>query len=338
MATARTRYVNPDSSGGNGTTSATSGANAAYASLQAALDAEAGDLVSANEYLEVICATNGTADGAVYIDSADGWVCDATRNIRIRAANGHRAGTKWNASKYRIASTGVSNAFLSEVPFVEVSGLQMTNLDDEDARQGLVLIASGGGFKIDGCYVRRTSNSIWTNHAIRIGGDTTNESYIWNCIAEGWSSGNSAGFTQSGANVTVYNCTAIDCAYGFTNSDNGYNLKVYNCLASGCGNGFDAGWSWGPSDYNASDLASDAPGSNSRNSQTFTFVAADDFALTGSDTGARNYGVTDPGAGLFSTDIHGNTRTAPWDIGAFEFVANDAPRPISYYYRTLGAT
>jgi len=31
-------------------------------------------------------------------------------------------------------------------------------------------------------------------------------------------------------------------------------------------------------------------------------------------------------------------RVAPWDIGAFEFVANDAPRSISYYYRTLGAT
>jgi hypothetical protein len=205
-----------------------------------------------------------------------------------------------------------------------------------DGRQAVLCDAAAGGFRIDGCYVRGPGGSTWTNRGIRISGNSTNESFLWNCIADGWSGGNSSGVNQSGANVTAYNCTAVNCTRGFQNNDNGYNLKVYNCLASGCDIGFIADWTWGASNYNASDL-SDAPGANSRNSQTFSFVAADDFALTGSDTGARNYGVTDPGAGLFSTDIHGNVRTAPWDIGAHEFVANDL-RPISYYYRTLGAT
>ena len=55
-ASQRIRYVNTaSSSGGDGTTNATSGANRAYATLDAALVAESDDLVASNVYLTIFC-------------------------------------------------------------------------------------------------------------------------------------------------------------------------------------------------------------------------------------------------------------------------------------------
>ena len=61
MATTITAYVNTASSGGDGTTNNTSGATAAYASLNACLSARAKDLVTADEILLVKC-TGSAAD------------------------------------------------------------------------------------------------------------------------------------------------------------------------------------------------------------------------------------------------------------------------------------
>jgi hypothetical protein len=60
--------------------------------------------------------------------------------------------------------------------------------------------------------------------------------------------------------------------------------------------------------------------SHDRLSQTFSFIdeAGDDFHLASNDSGARNYGVNDPGSGLFSSDIDAQTRLGTWDIGADE--------------------
>ena len=51
----------------------------------------------------------------------------------------------------------------------------------------------------------------------------------------------------------------------------------------------------------------------------FTDYANGDFSLK-SDSVCVGAGVDDPGSGLYSDDILGNTRTSPWDIGAFEYV------------------
>jgi hypothetical protein len=58
-----------------------------------------------------------------------------------------------------------------------------------------------------------------------------------------------------------------------------------------------------------------------RVSQTFTFVnaGASNWHLAEADTGAKDFGVTDPGSGAFSNDIDGEPRYGLWDIGADEY-------------------
>lgn len=99
---------------------------------------------------------------------------------------------------------------------------------------------------------------------------------------------------------------------------------IINCLAQDCTDGFKiTETTWDASSCNnCSDIASDAPGSNSRTgSVTFVNAGGDDYHLAPSDTVALGYGVADPGSGLFSDDIDGQARGIIWDIGADEYVS-----------------
>lgn len=320
MATTVTRYVNPGSSGGDGTTPALSGTDAAYASLNAWSTARARNLVTADEIEEVVCATSGAADTVVpvYIEPSDGWVTDATRYIKIRADNTHRAGTQWDNNKYRLSSTTGGNILNISVPYTQISGLQLSHLSIGDAHDGVFV--SGGNHKADGLLIRGANDATYRNLAFRIDGPNT---YVWNCIVVDWLGTNSAGFNRFGGSggAYFYNCTAVNCSIGFSEPDDDYDGIYKNCLASGCSQyGFLADWSWSGSDSNNASSDATAPGTNSRTGQTFGFVAADDYALTSTDGGARDFGVADPGSGLFSDDILGTARGASWDIGAHEYV------------------
>lgn len=321
----RTRYVNPDSSGGNGTTAALSGANAAYASLNLCLALEAADLVAADVYLEVFCATNGSADGAVYVDSADGWVCDATRNIRIRAAEGHRAGTKWNTSKYRIEA-GLT-CITSTVPYTHIDGLQVRVTFDDN---GLWCFGfSAVGCVVSNCLGRLLDGTLtYGNGCGYITGPVDQDgvddapTIVYNSVFYGGPSNRAiSGIRADNSWLEVYNCTLS--GNGYTGSigirDSYGHVTAKNNLVEDFETPFHGPFD--ETDYNATDTTSSYVGANGRQSQTFSFVAADDFALTGSDAGARDYGVTDPSSGMFTDDMLGTTRTGAWDIGAHEYTA-----------------
>lgn len=166
---------------------------------------------------------------------------------------------------------------------------------------------------------------------------------ISHCIAVGVVSGGSTvygfqpGIPGAGGTSYIYNCLAYDCTYGYVNANDGTNA-IYNCTAANCTYGYTedtAGvlknclatactvgfvGTWTGSDYNAEDDGNGAPGANSRSAVTFTFVnaASDDYHLGSADAGAKNYGVSNPGSGLFSDDIDGGTRSGSWDIGMDE--------------------
>ena len=107
MATTVTRYVDPSSSGGNGTTNALSGANAAYASLTAWNTAQATNLVTADQIHKVILCSNGGGTPAESANSTtiQGWTTDLTRYIIIENEKPH--GGVWNTGIHRFS--GVAN-------------------------------------------------------------------------------------------------------------------------------------------------------------------------------------------------------------------------------------
>jgi hypothetical protein len=76
-------------------------------------------------------------------------------------------------------------------------------------------------------------------------------------------------------------------------------------------------WSIVTGGYNASTDTSAPGGINSVRSATFTFVDADngDYHISPSDTSGVIGGGTDLSA-FFTTDFDGETRVAPWTIGA----------------------
>ena len=154
----------------------------------------------------------------------------------------------------------------------------------------------------------------------------------WNCIGISTSTSASAAafYFNGGSNVAAYayNCTGI-CPTGYAfNRGTVSSAALKNCLGQGKGTGVTnfGNFSSGDLNYCASRDASATSfgGSGNRSSQTFVFVssATNNYLITGTDAGARDFGTNlsaDPVI-PFSYDICGDTRPlgAFWDIGAYE--------------------
>lgn len=145
-----TYYVNPNSSaGGDGTTSATTGANRAYNSLADFHAARAGDLVTATDQMTVICGGNARDTGMDTATAWTGWTTNATYYLEITSDASNAASTEWNTGKYYVMpqSWGAQYRFdIKDCIGIRVHGLQL-------------------GIDIGG----RTSAVNWATDAFRIG-------------------------------------------------------------------------------------------------------------------------------------------------------------------------
>jgi hypothetical protein len=305
--------------------------------LNAALTAERGDLVAADVWLEIICATNGNADTAQVSEIAANWTVDATRYVHVKAAEGHRAGTSWNVSKYRIdVAVDYGAAVRSTVPYFRATGIQARNTAAQLYSTGFNFgpLPLASDIRLDGVFTHG-------NYANGIFGDGGTYTFR-NCVSVGnGAKGFLLEFGTGGATGTIDNCTAVaNGEEGISTGSWSNTVAVRNCYSGGnTGDDFvvegDSSLSacYSEDGSEATSTAAYATGSGAR----FTNVTSgsEDVAL---QAGSTLIGAGTDLSGSFTTDITGKTRSVPWDVGAFEFVANDAPRPISYYYRTLGAT
>lgn len=319
-----TRYANPNSVGGDGTTPNLTGATAAYKTISDALAPFHGTTLSAP--LIISCSgAGGTAADTTGLDHTPlEIVTTPTNYLEIQGDN--TTGV-WNENAYRIELTNTNAMYNQYVAHGRMRNMQiMVKVTDGGNylcyRWSTANNDTSGGnpyFLFDSCIARKdprsTSGTVegWVN-SICGDGSKNGPLYITNCLAIGCDSSGGSFNTDAGTwvnnNVYHWNCTAVRGLYGFVDCAN-----VKNCIgAYNFGSDFitTAGH-----DYNASSDGT-AAGTHSRTSQTFSFrnPGNDDYHLLTTDGGAKGFGVTDPsGTGVYSTDIDGQARSGSWDIG-----------------------
>lgn len=321
--TGLTFYVNTAASaGGDGTTNGVAGSTRAFASMREAVS-------SSNMHVSfprrVLCS--GLAADVLSVTQNDWDLIDTTPANYLLIQGDNTSGV-WNTSAYRqqVSDTHcIYNNRPGHVRLVNLQG-QITSNTSVGNNFNIFRLSTqnvGAGrtdcdCRIIGCFAR----------GILVGTDPVtgyiNSQYeqpngglirLWNSIAWNCTQGFNSVFNQ----VANYNCTA----FGSTISHFLDPQVCVNCIGAGAtaANNFEYA-DPGGSDYNAS---TDASGKgvhakiNRTGGNAFQFIdsANGNFNLTGTDPAAKGFGVTDPASGLFSDNITGNTRSVPWNIGAW---------------------
>lgn len=324
------RYVNPGSVGGDGTTANLTGATAAYASLSSAEANEQADFVTNTDNLVINCA--GTTADTTAVDF-DGSTTSALYDIEI---TGDWTGAVYSTSYYRIELTATASN--QSALFIQDLYITINNLQ--------VQLTNSGGYTTPKGIRTNTSNITINDTVIKAvlsgAGSTGRGLEVWtgsssvvanNVLILDWVNG-----TETCFGVLSVVANALDMSYSdVINCRTGLECGVANGILSknvitqSCNNGFNGTFATG-SDYNLSDITSDAPGGNSVTATlTFADAANDDYHLASGDTSAIGAGTPISGRTL---DIDGDTRDASTpDIGFDEYVAvGGATIPILAYH------
>lgn len=333
MPTTRTVTVKP--SGGD------------YSSLSAAEAGEQGNLVTLDRYLVIECYAMNDSTACAFA----GWTTDATRYISVIVPTAERHGGKYNTSKY-YHSGGVEVS--TNAINIEFIGLQFirSGIVNQEASGILIGTASSGAItvRVDKCLfsVNGTGGS-GGYYGISISdGNVVDTVTVTNCVFQDCYNTDYPTSGGAGAGLKTIYCYQL---YLYNNTFYKNSSNVYwsdhasftitaknNLAAASRATNSDFVGTYDTASHNASSDGT-APGTSSRTNQTFTFVSTSgtyDLHLQSSDAGAKDYGVSDPGSGLYSDDIDGNTRSGSWDIGADEVTGGAATKaPPSVLFRPL---
>mgnify|MGYP001591705595 CR=1 FL=1 len=248
------------------------------------------------------------------------------RGIRPKTGNFH-TGIRDTGVRFYSTQTAQSSIILSDEGYVQIQDLvgkaTITNVTSQNT---FGAGANSTNCAFVGCIATQGANGHATGviHGFNTGAAITEPTFFIDCLGEN-NDGNN--FEYGGAGPCHWlNCTSVDAGLvGFS-----YGLfgtgTVKNCLAQEavgvCFSGTYPGS--GATEYNASSDAT-APGTNSRTSQTFTFLNAGafDFHLASTDAGALNFGkdLSANAAYAFNDGLDRQTRMGTWDIGADEYIA-----------------
>ena len=328
-----------------------SGSGYDYASLNAWEAAEQAVLTTTNEIALATCrSTGGSADTTPV--TILGWTTDATRYIKIWTdpTESYRHNGVWDETKYRLVwSSGyATGALYIQALDIKIDGLQIYDNQDSYTGNGIRIpsISNGLNIEISNNIIRGRYTGSSTHHGIYIDSSSTGNIYVWNNIFYDFRTYGIRDTSYVGGGIAggtyVYNNTVYDspgsCISARGYAGGGRAMIAINNIVQNCADGFNGTFD-ATSDYNISDLSSDAPSSSYRSglatNVAFVDEANDDFHLTGNDTAARDSGTPDPGSGLFSDDIDGDSRAYndTWDIGADERSCADGWWSCQWLYR-----
>ena len=313
------RYVDPDTTGGSGTTWSNS-----YNSIVAWEAAEQKNLVTSSQYMTVYCrCSSGTADINELV--INGWGLSSNCNIRIIADNtiGY-----WNTTSYRIISiNSTGNAHYCAEPFIYTKNMQLQSSNTHVCFYS----TKGSSYTFERC-ILKGNNSRTYNQLINPNNINSGVVNILNCVfydstGTGMSAIGIGGSTTT--NFYIYNNTIINCTRG---------IQLYPCQSYYIKNNRISTTNKGFFTTIASSFVADdsicnynyitensslynALGTNGGYNKTFTYISSgiSNFTPTTSDA------CIDMGTNLttdaympFNTDISGNPRGLTWDIGSHE--------------------
>lgn len=289
-----------------------------YTSLEACMNANEQNLVSADKYFDVeIDGSWSSADtSAVTIHN---YTTDATRYINIYTTATARHSGKYDTTKYRIEADASVALISMPGSFFYVEGIQGTNTNT--AGHGHVVytyVSAGGTTRIRSCiFIGAGTSHTYDCQASGAGAIL----HVWNCVGKTSSGSNVFGGTEtSGGVVNILNCVGIANS-GSAFAGNTSDIAVKNCYgysASGTAIGGTITVTTSASDDGSASTATVA-----YTTDTFVNVTggSEDFHLV-AGSGLINQG-TDLSA-TFTDDIDGTTRptgAGTWDIGVDEYVA-----------------
>jgi len=309
----------------------------AYASLSAA---EAGavdathlnttDLVAGNYQLNFPCYYDSGADTAGV--TINGYTTGLSNYIKIytptstatEANASQRHQGRWDDGKYRIENAS-SSSILNYEENIKIDGLQMYSGDYSVVNMGASLAQAN--ISISNNIIKSTATGSYNDNGVSVNyAGAGSVFYIWNNIIYDCLGleGTGVAILDSDAAAYIYNNTIIDSTNGIRVSA-GTAIAKNNLLKNAGGNLYTYfGTFASGTDYNATD-STDAigQGANNKISQTFAFVDAanKDFHLKLADTSAKGAGLDLQRDSFFAfdTDIDGQVRVNPWDIGADQF-------------------
>lgn len=321
---ANTRYVNPGAdTGGDGTTSALTGANCAYKSLSIWEAARNATLSTP----EIVYCAGSTVDATACTIS--GWVTTAGNYIEIIGDWDPVTDGKYVATKYKRTVPDVNQFTISNATdlYLNIHNIQIYNTDvNTDGIWAIYDSRVGAGIiNIHSCCFRGNADPSWYDGGVYINSSPGTYN-IYNNFIYDWGDDGSAysGFEWNGSNTCNFeNNTLLDNTVGIKASDLG--LTARNNIVKGSGNTQAYMGTFTLAEANATD-GTDAGGATTGKTSyvsvtawNFVSEATDDFHLTATSAGVIDLGMAVGGG--FTDDIDGVTRAGTWDIGADEYVA-----------------
>lgn len=327
-----TRYVNPGSTGGNGTTNALSGTNAAYASLNSAMSTEnatRSNLVSRNEQLFIECA--GGADTTSVSDTT--WTSDIVHYVKVYAEASNVATPLWSTSKYRLSCNITSfEAARITIDYFQLQGLQIEVTGTASTSTSFLLIPTVGNpfrYTCTGSYIRVINDNGSDGFVVGAANTSTGTCVFVNNIFDGYifNSGIRLGTTTS-LTIIGYNNLFHNCFNGIGGSLTATQAtyRLINNRFDGCTTEIANGDSSDTFNYNTtnnSSFTSGLPtGTGNLASRTYSYVGSGDYHLASGDPGiGAGFDLSSDSSYAVTTDMDGDPRTAPFDIGPDEAIA-----------------